>query len=80
MTMERLGDAAVGGTARRSVVYGYSLDVLGCVVERASGMPLDKFMRSRITEPLEMRDTGFFLPARHRDRLAAVYSMDATAR
>ena len=34
-------------------VYGYSIDVLGCVVERASGMPLDDFVRTRITEPSE---------------------------
>ena len=45
-------------------VYGYSIDVLGCVVERASGMPLDEFVRTRITEPLGMKDTLFLSPNR----------------
>ena len=40
-----------------SWVYGYNTDILGCVVERASGMPLDEFIRTRITEPLGMKDT-----------------------
>ena len=43
-------------------VYGYNTDILGCVVERASGMPLDEFIRTRITGPLGMKDTQFFLP------------------
>src|SRR5262249_7036943 len=55
-------------------VYGYNTDILGCVVERASGMPLDEFIRRRITGPLGMKDTEFFLPASERQRLAAVYS------
>ena len=54
--------------------------MLGCIVERASGMPLDEFVRTRITEPLGMRDTAFFLPSDQRDRLAAVYTLErATA-
>lgn len=62
-------------------VYGYSTDVLGCVVERAAGMPLDAFVRERITGPLGMDDTHFFLPPDKRDRLAAVYASgpDGTA-
>jgi len=57
-----------------SWVYGYNTDILGCIVERASGMALDEFIRTRITGPLKMKDTQFFLPAAERDRLAAVYS------
>jgi CubicO group peptidase (beta-lactamase class C family) len=37
-------------------------------------VPLDQFIRARITGPLGMRDTQFFLPAAQRDRLAAVYA------
>jgi CubicO group peptidase (beta-lactamase class C family) len=55
-------------------VYGYNTDILGCVVERVSGMPLDEFLRARIFAPLKMRDTHFFLPAAQRERLAAVYA------
>jgi CubicO group peptidase (beta-lactamase class C family) len=55
-------------------VYGYSIDILGVVIERASGKPLDEFMRTRITEPLKMQDTAFYLPPAKKDRLAVVYS------
>jgi CubicO group peptidase (beta-lactamase class C family) len=56
-------------------IYGYSTDILGVVVERVSGQPLDTFLRERILDPLEMRDTHFYLPESKRDRLATVYSM-----
>jgi len=43
-------------------------------------MPLDEFVRTRITDPLGMRDTKFFLPAGQRDRLAAVYGSASDGR
>ena len=43
--------------------YSMSTDVLGRVVEVASGMPLDKFIEERITKPLKMGDTGFEVSA-----------------
>jgi CubicO group peptidase (beta-lactamase class C family) len=55
-------------------VYGYNTDILGCVVERASGVALDEFIRTRITGPLGMTDTQFYLPPVQRARLAAVYA------
>jgi len=58
-------------------VYGYNTDILGCVVERASGRPLDAFIRERITRPLRMNDTYFYVPAANRDRLVAVYASDS---
>jgi CubicO group peptidase (beta-lactamase class C family) len=73
-TMERLGTMPFVAQPGEAWVYGYNTDILGCVVERASGVPLDEFVRTRITEPLGMKDTRFFLPAEQRDRLAAVYS------
>jgi CubicO group peptidase (beta-lactamase class C family) len=73
-TMERLGSLPFVAQPGEAWVYGYNTDILGCVVERASGMPLDQFLRTRITEPLGMKDTQFFLPPSQRDRLAAVYS------
>jgi CubicO group peptidase (beta-lactamase class C family) len=55
-------------------IYGYNTDILGAVVERVAGQPLDAVLRERIFEPLGMLDTHFYLPAGKRDRLAAVYS------
>jgi CubicO group peptidase (beta-lactamase class C family) len=48
--------------------YGASVDVLGIIVERVSGMPLDRFIAERITEPLKMADTGFAAPVAHANR------------
>jgi len=73
-TMERLGTLPFVSQPGEAFVYGYNTDILGCVVERASGMPLDQFVRTRITEPLGLKDTRFFLPANEKNRLAAVYA------
>lgn len=73
-TMERLGTLPFVAQPGEAWVYGYNTDVLGCIIEKASGMPLDAFIRDRITAPLGMKDTQFFLPVAQRDRLAAVYA------
>jgi CubicO group peptidase (beta-lactamase class C family) len=73
-TMERLPGLPFVSQPGDAFVYGYNTDVLGCVVERASGMPLDRYVRSRITGPLGMRDTDFYLPPDKAARLAAVYA------
>jgi CubicO group peptidase (beta-lactamase class C family) len=72
-TMERLGTLPFVAQPGEAFVYGYNTDILGCVVEKASGMPLDEFVRARITGPLGLKDTRFFLPPAQRERLAAVY-------
>jgi CubicO group peptidase (beta-lactamase class C family) len=79
-TVERLATLPFVAQPGEQWVYGYNTDILGCVVERASGMPLDAFVKTRITEPLRMTDTQFFLPAAQRDRLAAVYASGADGR
>jgi len=53
--------------------YGFGIDVIGAVVEKVSGQPFDQFVRTRITEPLGMRDTGFDLPADRFGRIARIY-------
>ena len=75
-TMETLATLPFVSQPGERWVYGYATDVLGCVVERASGQSLDTFIRTRITEPLDMRDTHFFLPEAKRGRLATVYASD----
>lgn len=54
--------------------YGLSTDVLGCIVEVASGQDLDAFFRERIFRPLKMDDTFFFVPEVKKGRLAALYT------
>jgi CubicO group peptidase (beta-lactamase class C family) len=58
-------------------IYGYSVDILGALIEQISGQALDEFLDSRIFTPLGMVDTHFYLPESKRDRLAVVYSATA---
>ena len=74
-SMERLASLPFVAQPGEAWVYGYNTDVLGCIAERASGMPLDQLVRTRITGPLGMKDTQFFLSPSERTRLAAVYSL-----
>ena len=52
--------------------YGESLDVLGYFIEVISQKSLDVFFKERIFDPLEMRDTYFYLPKTHQDRLVPI--------
>src|SRR5438876_5684682 len=61
-TMERLATLPFTAQPGEKWVYGYNTDILGCVAERASRMPLDKLIRTRITRPLKVNDTHFFVP------------------
>ncbi len=72
--MERLAALPFDAQPGERFVYGYNTDILGAVVEKVSGMPLDQFFRTRIFEPLQMVDSSFYLPPEKRDRLATVYS------
>lgn len=58
-------------------IYGYNTDILGAVIEKASGMRLDEFLQQEIFTPLAMNDTHFFLPESKRGRLATVYQPKA---
>ena len=53
--------------------YSLATDVLGAVVEVASGQPLGSFLRERIFAPLGMNDTMFQVPPEKASRLATVY-------
>jgi len=74
-TVDRLATLPFVAQPGAAFVYGYNTDILGCLVERVSGLSLDAFLRTRIFEPLGMRDTHFFVPPEQKDRLAAVYAV-----
>lgn len=73
-TVERMAALPAEAQPGEEWVYGYGTDILGAVVERASGRPLDEFLKARIFAPLGMDDTHFYLPPSKRERLAAVYA------
>jgi len=79
-TMERLASLPFVRQPGEAWVYGYNTDILGCVVEKASGITLEEFIRTRITRPLRMNDTYFFVPPAQRDRLVTVYASDSANR
>jgi CubicO group peptidase (beta-lactamase class C family) len=54
--------------------YSLGVDVLGRLVEVVSGKPLDEFFRTRIFEPLGMKDSYFFIPDNKVGRLATAYT------
>ena len=56
--------------------YGFSHDVLGHVIEVASGQRFDRYLQERILTPLDMRDTTFLVPEEKRSRVATVYEAD----
>ena len=53
--------------------YGYSADVVGALVEVASGRRFGAFLREEIFDKLGMEDTAFFVPPGKRDRLCTPY-------
>lgn len=57
-------------------MYNTGADVLGVLIERASGQPFETFLAERIFGPLGMVDTGFDVPADRIGRLAAAYVVD----
>ncbi|WP_437774895.1 serine hydrolase domain-containing protein [Sorangium sp. So ce1097] len=58
-------------------MYNTGSHVLGVLIARAAGQPLEAFFRQRIFEPLGMKDTGFSVPADKLDRLATSYWANA---
>ncbi|MDD8025356.1 MAG: serine hydrolase [Acidobacteriota bacterium] len=57
-------------------LYGYNIDILGYLVEVVSGMSLADFIARRITGPLGMTDSHFFLPESKLGRFTPVYGVD----
>lgn len=53
--------------------YSVSIDVLGYLVEKLSGMSFGEFLRTRLFEPLGMRDTAFWVPEDRIERFASCY-------
>lgn len=71
--MNKLGKCALAFQPGTTWMYGTSADVLGAVVESASGMLYSEFLDKEIFKPLDMKDTAFWVPAEKRYRLAKAY-------
>ncbi|MBF9238165.1 beta-lactamase family protein [Hymenobacter sp. BT683] len=73
-SMDALGALPLMHQPGEKFTYGLSVDVLGRLIEVLSGQSLDQFLRARLFEPLNMRDTYFYLPAAKQARLARLYT------
>ena len=61
-------------------MYGFSIDVLGAVIEVLSGKALGEYLKENIFDPLRMKDTGFFVPPEKMDRTARLYHINENMR
>ena len=57
-------------------MYGFSIDILGAVIEVLTGRSLGEYLKVNIFDPLGMQDTGFFVPAEKYSRLATLYHIN----
>jgi CubicO group peptidase (beta-lactamase class C family) len=60
--------------------YGPSVDIQGYIVEKTSGQKLDVFLRTKIFEPLGMKDSGFWVDASKADRVTRMFTYDPDKR
>lgn len=78
--MDALGKLPLVHQPGEKFTYGLNSDLLGSLIERMSGMNLEDFFRTRIFEPLGMKDSYFNVPSQKADRLAKVYTEDSVAK
>jgi CubicO group peptidase (beta-lactamase class C family) len=78
--MNRLGKLPLMHQPGEKWTYGLNSDLLGCLVEVISGMTLNDFFRTKIFEPLGMKDTYFQVPAEKANRLVNLYREDSTGK
>lgn len=71
--INKLGQCALSFQPGSNWEYGTSADVLGALVEVVSGKPYGEFLKEEIFEPLNMKDTGFWIPEENRGRLVKTY-------
>lgn len=75
--MTRLGKLPLMHQPGEKFTYGLNTDLLGCLVEVISGTSLYNFFKTRIFDPLGMKDTYFYVPQEKAARLVNLYKEDA---
>ena len=71
--VERLGTVPLLFQPGTQWHYSIAADVLARLIEVVSGLAFDKFLAERIFQPLQMKDTGFYVPPEKIDRFAHMY-------
>lgn len=75
--MNRLGKLPLMHQPGEKFTYGLNTDLLGCLVEVISGSTLSDFFKTRIFEPLGMKDTYFSVPQEKAGRIVNLYREDS---
>ena len=75
--IKKLGKLPLFHQPGEKFTYGLNTDVLGYVVEVASGKTFEAFLNERLFKPLGMIDTYFYVPKNKQYRLVSLYSQDA---
>jgi CubicO group peptidase (beta-lactamase class C family) len=74
--LKRLGSLPLIYNPGDKWMYNTGFDVLGVLIARASGQSLETFFHENIFEPLEMLDTGFYVPKNKLDRFTSSYMVN----
>jgi CubicO group peptidase (beta-lactamase class C family) len=77
--VERIAKAPLAHQPGTMWEYSMAVDILGRVVEAASGKRLAVVLDERLSKPLKMTDTSFWLPAAKMPRLAQPLAVDLTS-
>ncbi len=70
---EAIGKLTLAFDPGSDYLYGTSADILGAIIEKAAGVKFSEFLNREIFDPLNMNDTGFFVPSDKQYRLARSY-------
>lgn len=57
--------------------YSIASDIQGAIIEAVTGQPLDEYFQKNLFDPLNMKDTGFYVPESEQNRLVDMYEYDA---
>jgi CubicO group peptidase (beta-lactamase class C family) len=71
--LARIGEFPLAYEPGTRWLYHIASDILGILIARVTGKPLEEVLRERIFEPLGMVDTSFVVPSEKRSRLAVLY-------
>jgi CubicO group peptidase (beta-lactamase class C family) len=74
--LKRLGQIPLAHQPGTFWEYSIATDVLGLLLERVTGKPLDQVLSHMLLEPLGMKDTAFWVPPSKVDRLADALDAD----
>jgi len=75
--IERMAQVPLAYQPGEHFYYSAGIDVEGYIIEKLSGMKFSEFLQKRLFGPLNMVDSGFYVPSAKLGRLAALYRTDA---